>query len=191
MVIIAFLYICLAWLVFFRFKLLPWNWPARIVTVLVGIGILAVFMGLLNYLTPSGRIAVVGRVVEVTPNVAGQVTAIDVEPNVLVKSGAILFQIERAPYEYKVKQLQAALAEARQKAAQLKGSADLAAAEVKAVSAQLSLAERRRDDIERLTRTEAATQFRLQDATAQVELLSARLEARGRPASILLWGSPA
>ncbi|MGA2255597.1 MAG: biotin/lipoyl-binding protein, partial [Thermoguttaceae bacterium] len=107
MLIIAILCVCAAWLVFFRFKLLPWNWPWRIVTVLVGVGILAVFLGLLNYLTPSGRVAIIGRVVEVTPNVAGQVTDVDVQPNVLVKAGAILFQIERAPYEYKVKQLQA------------------------------------------------------------------------------------
>ena len=62
MVIIALLYIGLAWLLFFRFKLLPWSWPWRIITALVGVGILAVFMALLNYLTPSGRIAVVGRV---------------------------------------------------------------------------------------------------------------------------------
>jgi multidrug resistance efflux pump len=115
MVIIALVYICLAWLVFFRFKLLPWNWPWRIVSLILGVAILLVFVALLNTLTPSGRIAVIGRVVEVTPNVAGQVTEIDVQPNTLVEAGAILFQIERAPYEYKVKQLQAALAEARQK----------------------------------------------------------------------------
>jgi multidrug resistance efflux pump len=177
MVIIALLYICATWIVFFRFKLLPWNWPWRIVTAVVGVGILAVVMGLLNHLTPSGRIAVVGRVVEVTPNVAGQVTEIDVQPNVLVKPGAILFQIERAPFEYKIRQLQAAIAEARQKAAQLQGSADLAAADVKAVSAQLSLSERRRDDIERLALKDAASQFKLQDATTQAELLAAQREA--------------
>jgi len=34
----------------------------------------------------------VGRVVEVTPNVAGSVTSISIEPNVLVKAGTILFQ---------------------------------------------------------------------------------------------------
>ena len=64
MVIIALLYVGVAWLVFFRFRLLPWNWPWRIVTVLLGGAILAVFIALLNTLTPSGRIAVVGRVVE-------------------------------------------------------------------------------------------------------------------------------
>jgi hypothetical protein len=67
MLIIAFLYVGAAWLLFFRFKLLPWNWPWRIVTALLGCFILAVFLALLNTLTPSGRIAVVGRVVEVTP----------------------------------------------------------------------------------------------------------------------------
>src|SRR6202046_4734435 len=113
MLIIALLYICAAWLIF-RFKLLPWNWPWRIVTVLLGCFILAVFVALLNTLTPSGRIAVIGRVVEVTPNVAGQVTEINVQPNTLVNTGSTLFQVERAPYEYKVKQLQAPLAQARQ-----------------------------------------------------------------------------
>jgi inner membrane protein involved in colicin E2 resistance len=61
MLIIAILYIGITWLVFFRFKLLPWNWPWRIVTLLVGCAILAVFIALLNTLTHSGRIAVVGR----------------------------------------------------------------------------------------------------------------------------------
>src|ERR1700674_392920 len=148
MVIIALLYLCVAWLVFFRFKLLPWNWPWRIVSLILGLAILAVFVALLNTRTPSGRIAVIGRVVEVTPNVAGQVTEIDVAPNVLVKAGAILFQIERAPYEYKVKQLQAALAEARQKVEQLKSNVDLATADAKAVASQLSYAGQRRDALE-------------------------------------------
>ena len=40
MLIIAVLYIGVAWLVFFRFKLLPWNWPWRIVTALLGCFIL-------------------------------------------------------------------------------------------------------------------------------------------------------
>ena len=73
MLIIALLYVGVVWLVFFRFKWLPRNWPWRIATVLVGCAILALFIALLNTLIPSGRIAVVGRVVEVTPNVAGTI----------------------------------------------------------------------------------------------------------------------
>jgi multidrug resistance efflux pump len=136
-----------------------------------------VFVALLNTLTPSGRIAVVGRVVEVTPNVAGTVTSIQVEPNVLVKAGTILFQIDPAPYDAKVKQLQAAVAEARQKVEQLKAQVELAVADVKGLSSQLEYAERRRDDIEMLARTSATSQFSLQDAVAKADLLTAQLQA--------------
>jgi multidrug resistance efflux pump len=177
MLIIILLYIGVAWLIFFRFKLLPWNWPWRIVTVLLGCLILATFVALLNTLTPSGRIAVVGRVVEVTPNVAGTVTSIPVEPNVLVKAGTILFQIDPAPYDAKVKQLRAAVAEARQKAEQLKAQVDLAVADVKGLSSQLDYAEKRRDDVEKLARTGATNQFALQDAVAKFDLLTAQLQA--------------
>jgi multidrug resistance efflux pump len=175
--VVAILYIGVAWLVFFRFKLLPWNWPWRIATTFMGCFILAVFVALLNTLTPSGRIVVVGRVVEVTPNVAGTVTSIPVEPNVLVKAGMILFQIDPAPYDARVKQLRAAIAEARQKAEQLKGQVDLAVADVKGLASQLEHAERRRDDIEKLARTSAISQFSLQDAVARVDLLAAQLQA--------------
>jgi multidrug resistance efflux pump len=179
MTIIALLYIGVAWLLFFRFKLLPWNW--RIVTVLLGVFILAVFVALLNTLTPSGRIAVVGRVVEVTPNVAGTVISVPVEPNTLVKSGSILFQIDPVPYEAKVKQLQAAVAEARQKVEQLKAQVELAVADVKGLVSQLDYAEKRRDDIEKLARTNATSQFTLQDAVAKADVLTAQLQpARAR-----------
>ena len=177
MVIIALIYISLVWLVFFRLKLLPFNWLWRIVATLVGICILAVFLALLNTLTPSGRIAVVGRVVEVTPNVAGTVISIPVQTNVFVKAGTILFQIDPAPYKAKVTQLKAAVAEARQRAEQLKAQVELAVADVKGVGSQLAYAEKRRDDIQRLAQTSATSEFRLQDAVAQVELLTAQLQS--------------
>jgi multidrug resistance efflux pump len=187
MVIIALLYICLAWLVFFQLKLLPWNWPWRIVSLILGVAILVVFVALLNTLTPSGRIAVIGRVVEVTPNVAGQVTEINVQANTPVKAGAILFQIERAPYEYKVKQLQAALVEARQKVEQLKSNVDLAAADANAVASQLSFASKRRDALEQLLTTSATSKFSADDARAQADLFTAQLAAaRAREANAKL-----
>lgn len=61
MLIVAAVYIAAAWLVFYKFRLLPWNWPWRIVTAMLGCALLGVFADLLNTLTPSGRIAVVGR----------------------------------------------------------------------------------------------------------------------------------
>jgi multidrug resistance efflux pump len=46
--------------------------------------ILAIFLALFNYLTPSGRGTVTGPAVEVTPNVSGQIVAIPVKPNLPV-----------------------------------------------------------------------------------------------------------
>ena len=66
------------------------TWISGSVAGMIGAFILAVFLSLLNYLTPSGSITVSGRAVEVTPNVPGQVIAIPVTPNVHVKAGAIL-----------------------------------------------------------------------------------------------------
>jgi multidrug resistance efflux pump len=176
MIIVALLYSVLVWLIFFRFKLLPWNWPWRIVAALLGCFLIAFFLGLLNTLTPAGRFAVVGRVVEVTPNVSGTVTSVTAETNVLVKKGAILFQIDPAPYEAKVKQLEAAVADARQKAEQLKAQVDLAVADVKGLASQLGYAEERRDNLAKLSRAGTTSQFTLQDAVSRADMLAAQLQ---------------
>src|SRR5229473_2961260 len=68
MIIILCLYIVALWLVFSKFKLVRWGWLSGTVSVLIGVFILATFLALFNYLTPSGRVTVTGRVVEVTPN---------------------------------------------------------------------------------------------------------------------------
>jgi multidrug resistance efflux pump len=94
MVIILCLYIVALWFVFSKFKLVRWGWWSGTIAVAVGVFILATFLALFNYLTPSGRVTVTGRVVEVTPNVTGQIVAIPVKPNVPVKSNVVLFQID-------------------------------------------------------------------------------------------------
>jgi multidrug resistance efflux pump len=143
MVIVAALHITAMWLVFVRFKLLPWSWPWWISTALFGVSILTIFLALLNTLTPSARIVVVGRVIEIAPNVPGTVTAISIEPNTLVKAGTILFQIDPAPYEAKVKQLRAAVTEARQKVERLKVGVAIATAEVAGLASQVMHATKR------------------------------------------------
>jgi multidrug resistance efflux pump len=91
MIIILCLYIVALWVVFSKFKLVRWGWLSGTVSVLVGVFILAIFLALFNYLTPSGRVTVAGRVVEVTPNVTGQIISIPVKPNVPVKANDVLF----------------------------------------------------------------------------------------------------
>ena len=132
MVIILCLYLLLVWLVFSKLKIVRWGWLSGGATIAIGALILAVFMALFNYLTPSGRLTVISRVIEVTPNVSGQIVSIPVSTNVAVKAGETLFQIDPAPFENKVRQLEAALAQARQQAKQLVSNYELA---IKAASA--------------------------------------------------------
>lgn len=109
MAIVAITYAVLVWLVFVRLKWLHWGWATGAITVLVGLLVCAVFSGFLSYLAPTGRVTVISRVVEVTPNVSGQITEISVQPNTLVKAGTVLFKIDPLPYEAEVKVVEAQL----------------------------------------------------------------------------------
>jgi len=63
MIIILCLYVIALWAVFSKFKLVRWGWLSGTVSLLIGGFILAIFLALFNYLTPSGRVTVTGRVV--------------------------------------------------------------------------------------------------------------------------------
>ena len=176
-VIILCLYVAAMWAVFSRFKLVRWGWLSGTISILIGAFILATFLGFFNYLTPSGRVTVTGRVVEVTPNVTGQIVAIPVKPNVPVKQNDVLFQIDPAPFQYKVTQLQASLAAAKQNAEILKSNYEQATANVAGLTAQAAYNRKRLADIETLAADEANTQFQAQDKQVQYETVSAQLVA--------------
>ena len=176
-IIILCLYVAAMWAVFSRFKLVRWGWLSGTISILIGAFILATFLGFFNYLTPSGRVTVTGRVVEVTPNVTGQIVAIPVKPNVPVKQNDVLFQIDPAPFQYKVTQLQASLAAAKQNAEILKSNYEQATANVAGLTAQAAYNRKRLADIETLAADEANTQFQAQDKQVQYETVSAQLVA--------------
>src|SRR5262245_41818656 len=171
------LYLILVWVVFFKLKLVRLGWFSGIVAGIIGASILAVFAALLNYLTPSGAITVVSRVVEVTPNVSGQVVTIPVKTNVPVKAGTLLFQIDPAPFRYKVRHLEASLVQAEQQAKQLKANYEQASANVEGLSLQLAFSRQRLMDMQTLTRDQAMSEFREQDTQVQFETVSAQLQA--------------
>jgi multidrug resistance efflux pump len=177
MVIILCLYIVALWLVFSKFKIVRWGWLSGTVSIVIGALILATFLALFNYLTPSGRVTVTGRVVEVTPNVTGQIIAIPVKPNVPVKMGDVLFQIDPAPFQYKVAQLQASLAGAKQQTEILKANYDQATANVEGLTAQQAYNKKRLADIQTLVSDQANTEFQAQDKQVQYETVSAQLIA--------------
>jgi multidrug resistance efflux pump len=174
-IVILCLYVVALWLIFSRFKLVRWGWLSGTASVLAGAFILAIFLALFNTLTPSGRVTVTGRVIEVTPNVTGQVIALPVKPNVPMKTGDVLFQIDPTPYQSKVTQLQASLAAARQQNLILKANYDQAAANVTGLAAQLAYNTRRLADIRTLSTEGANTEFKEQDTQVQFETVTAQL----------------
>ncbi len=92
------IYAGLIWLIFFQLKLLPWGRATKTVVSLVGLVIVLVVVGLLNTRTPSGRVTVIARVIQIAPVVGGVVTAVPVVPNIPVKAGTVLFEIDNSPF---------------------------------------------------------------------------------------------
>jgi multidrug resistance efflux pump len=177
MLIILTLYVVLVWLIFSKLKLVRWGWGSGTVAVLIGAFILAVFVALFNYLTPSGSFVVGSRVTEVTPNVSGQVIEIPVKPNQPVKAGTVLFRIDPAPFQYKVNQLEASLAQARQQVKQLTANYEQATANAEGLAKQLAFHKQRLDDYSKLIGEGAQTLFRLQDTQVQYETVEFQLQA--------------
>jgi len=177
MLIILVTYLLLVWLLFFKLRLIRLTWLSGVLAAFVGIFILAVFAALLNSLTPTGRIVVGSRVVEVTPNVSGEIVAIPVKPNAPVKAGAVLFQIDPAPFQYKVRRLEAALVAAQQQAEMLQANYTQASANVAGLEKQVAYHQRRLADITQLARGEAATLFREQDMREQLDIATTQLQA--------------
>ena len=160
------------WLGFVRLNLF-WKISPVLVLLLLLIG-LFIPMG---WGAPSGPVAVIRNSVQIVPNVSGQVVDVPVKPNLPLKAGDVLFRIDPAPFEYSVKDLQAQVVSAEQKAEQLKSNLDAASANLKAVAAQLGFAEQRRDDMARLARSNATSEFRVQDEQRQVDTLNAQFSA--------------
>jgi multidrug resistance efflux pump len=128
------------WLVFFKLKLLRLTPGWAIVFSFVVLHLFLVFLIGLRFVTPnSANATVVQHTIQLIPRLPEPtlVTAVLVEENVLVKKGQPLFQFDRRPYEYKVWQLEAQLAQAKQNVKVLK--ADMVAAAAKAARLNIEL----------------------------------------------------
>src|SRR6185295_19517629 len=70
----------------------------------------------LNLVAPStADVRVINYVVQIGSRVSGRVIEVPVEPNRLVKKGAVLFRIDPTPYKNEVAAAEARLGEARAK----------------------------------------------------------------------------
>jgi multidrug resistance efflux pump len=105
-------------------------WPIAIMAT-VGVVMLAAVVTLWTIAAPMSTHAVVTRyVVQIVPYDKGQVISIPAKPNVPLKKGDVLYQIDPAPYQYTVDQLTSQLAAAKNNVLELEAGVRVAEAAV-------------------------------------------------------------
>jgi multidrug resistance efflux pump len=170
--VILFGYALVVWLVFFKFKWLKFSIAWGVVSSFVGLHLLLIFMIGLRFVTPySTGAKVIQHTIQLTPRLSEPtlVTAVLVEQNVPVKKGQPLFEFDRRPYEYKVKQLEAQLAQAKQNVLVLKADIEVAAQKVVKIRSELDYAKYQQQLSEGLSKKGAGPEEDSQKWTAQVE----------------------
>src|SRR6516225_392014 len=83
------IYSVIVWLIFFKFKLLPWN--------------------ITSHARSSADVRAQNHVIPIVPRVTGQVTDVPIEPNRPIKKGDVLFKIDPVPFDAAEKAAEATL----------------------------------------------------------------------------------
>ena len=177
MLIVLGLYFGIAWLVFSKFKLLPWNGVSKTFVYGIAVVIALVVIGALNHTTPSGAVSVQGSVINIAPNVSGPVTEVSVTANQPVAKGDVLFRIDDTTAAAEVARLEALLVSAQSSADQLQNDLEAANADIDSLESQLAFGIQRRDDIVELANRGASAEFQLQEAVSTIEQLQSGLRA--------------
>jgi multidrug resistance efflux pump len=110
-IILLGIYSFFVWLIFFKFKWLPWNFVSQVIVITIPIVGLTMLILFLNIVAPSSHdVRVINYVVPINTNVRGLVTSVPIEPNRPIKKGDVLFKIDPVPYELEVKAAEASIA---------------------------------------------------------------------------------
>ena len=170
--VLLFGYVVAVWLVFFKFRWLKFSIPWGVVSFVFGLHLLIIFLIGLRFVTPySTEAKIIQHTIQLVPRLPEPtlVTAVLVEPNVPVKKGQALFQFDRRPYEYKVRQLEAQLAQANQNVQVMKADTEAAAAKVVRLQSELEYATYQQKLSADLAERGAGPEEDAQKWTAQVE----------------------
>jgi multidrug resistance efflux pump len=193
------IYSFFVWLIFIKFKWLPWNTPWKVAVVIFPVVAIACLLLLLNIVAPTtGDVRVVKYVVPVVSQVRGRVTDVPVENNRPVKKGDVLFAIDETPYRnevssleaklaadyakvgsdrQKVAEVQARLADAQSTEPQLKEQLNAAIEQVTNLNASLDLAKKRVAQNTELVAAGAGNRFDLEQSQTSVNELTAQIAA--------------
>jgi multidrug resistance efflux pump len=110
--LITFLFALIVWLVFFKFKWLKFSKAWGVLVLFFAVHLFLTFIVGLRFITPySTNLKVVQYTIQLVPRLPEPtlVSAVLVQPNAPVKKGQALFQFDRRPYEYQVRQLEGQL----------------------------------------------------------------------------------
>src|SRR6266478_3777327 len=102
------IFLVIFWLVFFKLKLLKLSPAWGVVFSLIFVHVLLIFLIGMRFVTPYSTDArVIQHTIQLIPRLPDPtlVTAVLVAPDVPVKQGDPLFQLDRRPYEFQVGQL--------------------------------------------------------------------------------------
>jgi multidrug resistance efflux pump len=187
------IYAFFVWLIFIKFKWLPWNTTSQVTVVVIPIVALGTTILLLNIFAPSSSDVRVFRfVIPIVSQVKGRVIEVPVEEgNRLVRKGDVLFRVDPTPYQLDVNALEAQLANslgsqreldeqlkgAKGKVVEARGAIEQATARTREVSARLELARKRLVQNQELVRTGAGSKFDLEQAEANLKELEGQLDS--------------
>jgi multidrug resistance efflux pump len=177
------IYSFFVWLIFFKFKWLPWNIVSQVIVITLPIIGLTLMILLLNIVAPSSHdIRVVNYVVPINPPVRGLVTEVPIEPNRPIKKGDVLFKVDPTPYEIAVKnyeaqitQLKVQLVTAEANSRNLQESLKSATGQKDAIESKLKLSKLRLQQFKELAESGAGNKFDHEQAQADVHNLEGQL----------------
>jgi multidrug resistance efflux pump len=193
------IYSIIVWLIFFKFKLLPWNITSQVIVVTIPIIMLTVLILFMNICAPSSSdVRAQNYVIPIVPRVTGQVTEVPIEPNRPIKKGDVLFKIDPVPFEAAEKAAEATLRGAQDqlnnatnKKASLTPRIDLAKKRVEQFTALSATGAGKRADLEQaqsdlgnlqsefLAADATESQARAQISKSQADLINAKFDREG------------
>jgi multidrug resistance efflux pump len=167
------IYAFIVWLIYFKYKWLPWTTPHQVTVVVIPIVALTILVLSLNYFAPSSAdVRVIKYVVQVNPQVRGMVVEVPAAGNRPMKKGEVLFKIDPTPYQLQVNEIEAQLVLARTR---LRQSRELAATGAG-----------NRFDVERYETEAAQYQAKLANARWELDQTTVLAPADGTPINVQL-----
>jgi len=179
-ILLLLIYAFFVWLIFIKFKWLPWNITSQVIVVTIPIIALTMLILFLNIGAPSSHdVRVINYSVQIVPRVTGRVIEVPVEPNRPIKKGDVLFKIDPVPFQLKVNAARANVDQLRAKLIGSKTNQRTYEEQLKEItskkavtSARLELARLRAKQYGELASTGAGARFDLEQAQSEVAQLT-------------------